>query len=133
MNDIQKLMLFTKNLKILVVEDNQNSREQFIEMLSNICDNVSGAFDGMDGLQYFKSQQFDLIITDINMPRMNGIEMIEEIRKVDEDISIIIVSAHNETSYLDRTKNFNIEDFLFKPIGLEHFLGVMSNLKNKKR
>jgi len=133
MDSIHELINFTKTLKILVVEDNQDSREQFVGMLSNICDNISSAVDGLDGFEKFKSEKFDLIISDINMPKMSGIEMIESIREIDTEISIIIVSAHNENVYIENTQSLNIEDFLFKPIDLEHFLDVMSKIMDKQR
>ena len=95
-----KLFEFAKTLKVLYVEDNEQARESTVSLLSNIFSNIEVGVDGKDGLEKFKEQKFDLVITDINMPIMNGLEMIEEIKKIDKDIPVIIISAHSENNYL---------------------------------
>ena len=129
--NIEELVALTQKLKILVVEDNQDSREQFVDMLQNLCENITTAVDGEDGLQKFKENSFDLVISDINMPKMNGIEMVSAIRENDSKTSVIVVSAHNEESYLEQAQHLNIDEYIYKPIDLGAFIESMSKIVTK--
>jgi len=129
--NIENLVALTKKLRILVVEDNQDSREQFVDMLQNLCDNITSAVDGEDGLQKFKENNFDLVISDINMPKMNGIEMVSAIREYDSKTAVIVVSAHNEENYLEEAQHLNINEYIYKPIDLGSFIESMSKIVTK--
>jgi len=131
MANLQELVKFTKTLSLLVVEDNQDSREQFVNMLKSLFDNIVTGVDGEDGLKKFKEDSFDLVISDINMPKMNGLEMIEEIRKIDKKVTIMVVSAHNENNFIDDAQFFDVDSYLFKPISLPQFIESLSQMMNK--
>ena len=131
MNKLQELVQFTKTLNLLVVEDNEESREQFINMLSSLFDNITSAVNGLDGLEKFQEQKFDLIISDINMPKMNGLEMIEKIREVDKDITVMVVSAHNEEHFKSEAQTFHVDNYLFKPINLPQLIDALTQMMEK--
>ena len=80
------------------------------------------AEDGEIGLSKYKERIFDVVITDINMPNMNGIEMIEAIKEIDYEQPILVTSAHNDSEYLMRLINLNVTRFVLKPFNNKHFL-----------
>lgn len=121
---------FTKDLKILYVEDDIGIRESTTELFKQFFSEVDLAEDGKEGLDaynaYFeKSGQFyDFVITDINMPHMNGIEMIKEINKRNMKQTIIITSAHDDASYLIPLIDLGADSFILKPFKMESLLNV---------
>ena len=127
MNNIEmnKLVKFSKTLKVLYVEDNKEVREQVVKILENFFINISIAVDGKDGLEKFKKNKFSLIITDINMPNKNGIEMLKEIKKQDEEVFCLIVSAHNESNYFIDSIELAVDGFLLKPVKYEQFTSLI--------
>ena len=95
--DVINVMIIEDNVKqahILVVEDSQTVREVERHFLESAGYRVSTAVDGMDGLNKFKEGRYDLIISDIDMPRMNGLDMIRQLRTepTGQDVPIIVVS-----------------------------------------
>ncbi len=114
--DIKKLIQFTKTLKILYVEDNEEARDALQSLLSNFFDDITLGINGEDGLKKFNNSKFDLIITDINMPKINGIEMMKRIRDVDDEIPIIVSTAHQDQEYLISCIELGTNAYLLKPI-----------------
>jgi len=137
MHNLKEIILLTQNIRLLYVEDNMDARESTLEVLNEFFDVIITADDGQDALNKYNSQKFDLIITDINMPHINGIAMIEEIRKRDKEIPILLLSAYNEVEYFTKSIKLGVDGYLFKPIDLEQFLDVTHkiiekiNLQNK--
>ncbi len=129
MIDIQKIIDTSKKKKVLYVEDNKDARESMIGLLTNIFSDITIAVDGKDGLDKFYENKFsyDLIISDINMPKMNGIEMVTQIKKEKEDIKVLLLSAYSENEYpLDA--NLKIDVRLNKPINFERLFEELNNL-----
>ena len=121
-----ELINFSKTLKILYVEDNQEARYSTISLLKMFFDDITIAVDGQEGLEKYNNNKFDLIITDINMPNMNGLEMVSHIRKVDENIAIIILTAFEESTYLLESIQYSVDNYLLKPIQTEQFIQIIS-------
>ncbi len=132
-NKLKQLVKIGKTLKVLYVEDNESVRISTFGMLERFFANVTIAKDGKDGLQKFNesNEPFDLILTDINMPKMNGVEMIKEIRAVDSNVAILVLSAHNETNYFIETVKHGIEGYLLKPIDLKQFIDTLIVVSKK--
>jgi YesN/AraC family two-component response regulator len=126
--EMQKLINFSKTLKVLVVEDNKITRDQIVKLLNHLFDNITLSSDGVDGLEKFKTNNFDLIISDINMPKMNGLIMSEEIKSINQDIPIILISGENEVEYFMHSIKIGIDGFLLKPLSLEQFLSILSKI-----
>lgn len=125
---IQTILQYTKPLKLLYVEDNEEARRFTLELLSRFFDDITIAIDGQSGLGKFQTDSFDLIITDINMPKMGGIEMSAKIRESNNEIPIIVLSAHNEKSFLESAYNININEYLPKPLELKDFISVLGQM-----
>jgi len=128
MIDTEEIMEYAKNLTLLYVEDNQDAREMTTLILESFFDNMLVAVDGADGLQKFKENQVDLVITDINMPIMNGLEMCQEIRKLNNDIPLIILSAHNEDHYFMQGIQIGINGYILKPIDINQLTNLISRV-----
>ncbi len=125
LDKIQKLQEFSKGLKVLYVEDNDEARASTKDTLGEFFDNITVATDGIEGLEKFNKGHFDLIISDINMPNMNGIDMVSKIREKDKDIAILIISAYSESGYFIETIRLGVEGYLLKPIELEQFISML--------
>lgn len=115
-----------KNLTILYVEDDEFIRENTVITLSMLELNVIAAVDGEDGIQKFQNNSnIDFILTDISMPNMNGLDMIEEIKKTKEDIPVIITTAHQEISYLYRAIELHVNSYIMKPIDITNLIKAL--------
>jgi EAL domain-containing protein (putative c-di-GMP-specific phosphodiesterase class I)/PleD family two-component response regulator len=125
---INKLITITKRLKLLYVEDNEAARVSTMQTLGVFFDDVVVATNGKEGLEKFQEQKFDLVITDINMPKMNGIEMISNIRKTDNSVILLVLSAYNETNYFLETIKEGIEGYILKPIVLSQFIDLLEKV-----
>lgn len=109
---------YSKELTVLVVEDEENSRIIMRSLLRRIFKCVEVASDGREGYEKFKANPklYDIIITDINMPNLNGVEMTKKIRELDMLIPILVLSAHNESNQLIQIINSGADSFIQKPI-----------------
>jgi len=121
----------SKTLKLLYVEDDQSARETTLDLLKNFFNDVTVAIDGEDGLNKFREGSFDVIISDINMPKLSGTEMIGKVRESDEDISVLFLSAYNESSFLAEGIKLGVDGYILKPLKLDNFIIVLSKVCEK--
>ncbi len=121
----------TKSLKVLYIEDSSEVRESTLLLLKEFFEKIITASNGKEGLELYEKEKPDLIITDINMPEMSGIEMIKEIRKKDKDIPIIITSAHSEIEFLLKSIKLGVDGYILKPIDLNQFINTISKVVEK--
>ncbi len=124
--DIEKLTQETRNLKLLYVEDDTLARESTLEILEIFFEDITVAVDGKNGLELFENNSFDIVITDINMPKMNGIDMILNIKKINKNVIILILSAHDDIKYFSDTIGIEVQEYLFKPINIEQFMSLLA-------
>lgn len=117
----------SKGLSVLYVEDDDSLRASTTELLKNFFNSIDAAEDGSVGLEKYKTKKYDLVITDIRMPRMDGIKMSNEIRKINKSQTIIVISAHDESDYLITLLNIGVDKFVLKPIDLTMFLDVLES------
>lgn len=120
--DLKKLIKDSKELVVLYVEDNLEVRERILALLKLIFTDIKIADNGVEALHIFNNNLIDLIITDISMPKMNGITLIENIRKKNYSIPILVISAHSEQQLMIDVIKAGIDGFIFKPLDNEHFL-----------
>jgi len=130
-NVIDNIVKYTKDLKVLFIEDDFNSRVQTLKMLENFFLTVVTAVDGLDALQKFEKQEFDIIFSDINMPKLNGIEFIKQVRNKNNHIPIVMISAYDNSPYLLSCIEIGIEGYLIKPIEIGQFLKVLQKIVDK--
>ena len=115
-------------LTILYVEDDRGMREVYGELLSERCHKVYLATNGKDGYQQFKEHKPDIIISDIMMPEVSGIEMSRKIREEDQFIPIIIASAKNDHQYLEETLDIGINGYMAKPINADDLFELLKSI-----
>jgi len=129
--DLNKLIEFTQTLKVLYVEDNADVQASVKSLLENFFVNITVAHDGKEGYGFYEDRDFDLIISDIRMPRMSGLEMIRLIRKENDSIPIIVTTAHQEVEYLLDCIELNVSGYLLKPIQLKQLTKVIKQTCEK--
>lgn len=131
-SQVRKLTNYSNTLSVLYVEDNDSAREQTIKVLENFFTHITVAVDGDDGFEKFlDNNSFDLIITDINMPRKDGIQMVKEIRNLDKDIPIIILSAHDDSNYFINTIRLGVDGYILKPLDFAQLLSTLDKCIEK--
>ncbi|EAB5262523.1 response regulator transcription factor [Campylobacter jejuni] len=121
-----------KELIILVVEDEVKTRESMINILSERFSKVIGAQNGDEGLKKFKKFKPDLVITDIAMPIMDGLDMAREIKEISDDVPIVVLSAYSEKERLLRSIDIGIDKYLIKPVDIEELFKVLDYLIGEK-
>ena len=117
-----------KNINILYVEDEESLREITLNILQDFTNHQYVATNGIEGLQLFEEYQedIDLIITDINMPQMNGLDMVKRIKDINPKIPIIVATAFSNTEYLLEAINIGIDKYVLKPVNIKKLLQVMN-------
>lgn len=125
---MENIIKYTTPLKLLYVEDNELARESSIFLLENFFENIVVAVDGVDGLKKFKDNDIDIVITDIDMPHLNGLDMIEEIRKIDDEVPSIILSAHMKTEYFIQSIKLSVKGYLIKPVDLDSLVDTLRSV-----
>lgn len=109
----------SRKFTVLYVEDQMDIQEEFAELLSLYLDQVIVASNGREGLDKYRESLPDLIITDIQMPEMTGLEMIARIRENDTQTPVIVTTAFNENNYLIDAIELGVEHYLLKPVMLD--------------
>jgi len=107
-----------KEALILYVEDEKDIRHEMSEILSLDYENVIIAENGQDGLKMYQEHNPDLVITDVQMPYMNGIDMSKAILEINKNAKIILITAFNEDSYISKAKEAGIKNYINKPVNI---------------
>jgi len=128
-----------KQVNLLYVEDDINIRPIFERFLKRKVKNLFVAGDGLEGYEMYHDLKPDLILTDIKMPKMTGIEMAKKIRETDKNIPIVVLSAHSESDFFVEAIEAGVSGYLMKPIDknklfttLERNIKVALFEKNRK-
>ena len=116
MTSIKELSKLLKEVSILYVEDEDEIREEVSQVLSLLSNRVVTASDGDEAYKIFSKNKPQLIITDIEMPRTNGIEFAQKVREKDLQVPIIMFTAYTNQEYLLPAANLNIQAYLIKPL-----------------
>ena len=126
--DFKKVYQYTKNLKILYVEDDENISKHVNEILQSLFKKVVFCKDGQDGLYEYKRGEFDIVLTDLYMPRLDGLQMIEKIVSINPKQIISVFTGKEESSSLKKLINLNINSFLLKPLDKEQLAKTLQRL-----
>ena len=128
MNKLKELQSELSNIQVLYVEDEIEVREATMNFLKKIFSNIDSANDGESGLKAFKEKAYALVITDLKMPKMNGKEMLEEIRSLNKDTVLMVMTASDSNQ--DATETV-CDSYMKKPTMLMDFLEELDSLKNQ--
>lgn len=122
MKDIKKIN------SILYVEDEKNVQDELAEFLENFCDKLYVADDGVEGLELYKKHQPKIVITDIRMPRMDGIELSKQLFELNKDIHIIFLTAFTDIEYLQKAIEIHADGYIVKPIDLQKLESLLKKV-----
>lgn len=105
-----------KNFTLLYVEDDVKTASIMTEILTEKVKELYIAYDGYQGLKVFKEKKPDIVVTDINMPKMNGITLCKKIKEISPETPIVIVTAYNENNLLHQSIELGVDAYITKPI-----------------
>ncbi|MFT5662175.1 MAG: CheY-like chemotaxis protein [Sulfurimonas sp.] len=134
---IRKIRKIGKSIKILYVEDDHKIASQVEKLLLKLFKNIKYVDNGMKGLAEYKLDTYDMVITDIMMPEMDGLMMIKKIKEINEEQLVIVTSAYNDSDKLIKLVDLGVDRFVLKPIDATRFINLISkeviNIYNAKR
>jgi len=133
MVNIQELVKFSKHYKLLYVEDDHNVRQSMLLFLETFFDDIVVAQSGREGLEQFSRHRIDIVITDITMPDMDGLQMVEAMRRKDAKVPVLIVSAYNDTGYLRESIRLRVDGYITKPLDSKEFTETLWSVVSRIR
>jgi len=121
--------------KILIIEDEAAIRRVLVKILSeeNNTYMVEEAEDGLVGLEKIKDDEYDLVLCDIKMPKMDGIEVLEAIRKIKPEVPVVMLSGHGDLDVAVNTMKLGAFDYISKPPDLNRLLNTVRNALDRKK
>lgn len=122
MNIFKELKEFAKDLTLLIVEDDIALNGELYELSKLFFMDVKVANNGQEGLDLYNKEKFDIILSDVTMPIMNGVELCKKVKIINQDQAIIVLSAHNEVEYFVELIDIGIRQFIHKPFKDDEFL-----------
>ena len=125
MSHSKKNGIFLKSLTVLYVEDDAEARNQLGHYLEHRVKTLFTAENGASGLEIFQKEHPDIVITDIQMPVMDGLTLAHEIRKQDKTTPIIVTTAFEQTDYLMRAINIGVDKYVSKPVCTDRMLTAL--------
>ena len=115
----------TLNISLLYVEDEPETHKTVTSILSRRVATFYSAHNGTDALKLYSEYMPDLVLSDIQMPEMNGLELIDRIKKINPKASIILTTAFTDTSYLLKTIELQVDGFIVKPVRKEILIAAI--------
>ncbi|NER15459.1 response regulator [Leptobacterium flavescens] len=120
--------------RILIIEDEAAIRRVLVKILSEENDsyNVEEAEDGLSGMEKIKKEDYDLVLCDIKMPKMDGVEVLEASRKIKPEIPFVMISGHGDLDTAVNTMRLGAFDYISKPPDLNRLLNTVRNALDRK-
>jgi len=126
--DIAQFRERFSQVNVLYVEDDDSLRKMSLEFFKEIFQNIDTACDGEEGLKRFKEKEYGLVLSDLNMPKMDGFEMLKQIHELNEKTVLVIMSGDDE----EIDKKSSIHDaFLLKPVRFAEMIQTFESLQDK--
>jgi len=119
-----------ENISILCVEDEDDIREEMEDILSLEFKNAYVAKNGIEGVEAFKKYRPDLILSDAQMPLMDGLEMSEKILQEEPNAKIIMTTAYNEEEFIKKMEGIGVQKYINKPININELFDKIEMLLN---
>jgi len=124
-------MNILKNLNILYVEDEETIIDKYAYFLEESCSNVYIARDGEEAYALYSENKIHLIIMDLLIPKLNGINLAKKIRKEDESVAMIALTAHSDREILLDIVELNFSSYLIKPVGRSDLMNALLKVSKK--
>jgi len=116
---------------LLYVEDDKELREQFVRVFKPRFKEVYEAADGVQALEKYKQYHPDIILVDINLPKIDGLEVIKNIRENDKDTAIVVLSAYSDEEKLFKAVKLGLSDYLVKPVPYKKLIALFEEITLK--
>ncbi len=121
-----------KSKKVLYVEDDAAIMKSFSKILNKIFGEVKTAMNGIEGLELYKeNQDTSFVITDIKMPKMDGLDMAKKIKEINPDVPCILTTAHGEYDYFLRADQIGIYRYIQKPLNINELIEALVDYDKK--
>ena len=130
--DLEKILALTKNLSVLIVEDELALRESFQFLLQNLFAEVDTAEDGQEALNKMDERDYDIVLTDLSMPRMSGLRLVDTIRKKSQSQIVVAISAHDDEEFSEALAPYNVK-LLTKPLEMDELFETLVSLCEQLR
>lgn len=119
---------------ILIIEDEAAIRRVLVKILTEESKNyqVTEAADGLQGIELIKDQDFDLVLCDIKMPKMDGVEVLEAVKKIKPEVPMVMISGHGDLETAVQTMRMGAYDYISKPPDLNRLLNAVRNALDRK-
>jgi len=124
-------LLQLKKLSILYVEDDEILRKNYVSTLSLIFEEVIEANNYKNALELYNSNTPDIILVDINLGNLSGIDLVKKIREIDLETPVVFLTAHSDNKYLLEAANLQIDGYIVKPLDLDKLQNAMKNCIKK--
>ena len=113
------------SLSLLLIEDEKALNEELCIFLSDFFDTIDACYSAEEGLEYYLKNEYDLVMTDIQLPHQNGLSFVEKVKKKNPAQMVIVISAYKETDYFLKSIDLGIFSFLTKPFDSQHLINTM--------
>ena len=120
-------------MKILVVDDEEGARELFNTILTDEGYEVTLANDGRDALSCMQGNSFDLVVTDIKMPGMDGLQLLQELRKAGSQADVIMVTAYGEVESYLKAMSLGAAEYINKPIRIKELKRIVNKVLTERK
>ena len=111
-----------QNLTLLYAEDEEGIRKNIADSLSYYVKEVIEASNGAEAFELYEQKKPDIILSDINMPLLNGIDMVKQIRGIKDDVPVIFATAHSDSEFLIEAIKVRAENYVVKPLDIKKLL-----------
>ncbi|MEA3288877.1 MAG: response regulator [Campylobacterota bacterium] len=127
---------FFNNLTIMYVEDEKNIRDKLVLILETLFKNTIICTNGKEGYEAFKAskengENIDIVVSDINMDEMNGMDMLKLIRQIDDKVPFIFTTAYSDSEYINEAKKYGVSYYVIKPIDVKEILIYIKEIFDK--
>lgn len=122
-----------KNSKILVIDDEENMRKNLGQILGSKGYSVALAPSGAEGLKMFEKEPFDLVVTDVTMPELDGMAVLKKIKQANNKMPVIFITASDMNDVLKEAIQFGLDGFIEKPFNIESVFETVSEKLAKKK
>ena len=120
-------------MKILVVDDEEGARELFNTILTDEGYEVALAVNGEDALTQMKGNSYDLVVTDIKMPGMDGLQLLQELRKLGSRADVIMVTAYGEVESYLKAMSLGAAEYINKPIRIKELKRIVHKVLTERK
>jgi len=126
--EIKELKSKVKNLNVLYSEDEEEMRVGTELFLNKFFTSIDSTCDGLEGLEKFKEKKYDIVFSDVMMPRMDGLEMLKKIKEIDNNVFTVTLTA---TSVREEDITSTSDLYYRKPISYENMIEIMGKIVEK--